>query len=118
MGPFWQSRVFEILGTFAQLSEPNDPYDMEADWLKSQDFEVFRYPGIVGALPANGFVEVTKDKATFTTTSFGYPLMESELAKRLGQFGYSLFLIPKVRGVSEGAGLHCLTNENRLEGES
>jgi hypothetical protein len=104
--------------TFAQLSEPNDRYDMEADWLKSQGFEVFRYPGIVGALPANGFVEVTKDKATFTTTSFGYPLMESELAKRLGQFGYSLFLIPQVTGVSQGAGLHCLTNENRLEGES
>jgi len=104
--------------TFAQLSEPNDPYDMEADWLKSQGFEVFRYPGIPGALPANGFVEVTKDKATFTTTSFGYPLMESELAKRLGQFGYSLFLIPQVTGVSQGAGLHCLTNENRLEGES
>lgn len=103
---------------FAQFSETNDLYDMEAAWLKSQGFEVFRYPGISGALPANGFVEVTKDKATFTTSSFGYPLMESELAKRLGEFGYSLFLIPAVDGVSEGAGLHCLTNENRLEGAS
>ena len=102
------------LMTFAQLSETNDLYDVEAAWLKSQGFEVFRYPGISGALPANGFVEVTQDKATFTTSSFGYPLMESELAKRLGEFGYSLFLIPAVNGVSEGAGLHCLTNENRL----
>jgi hypothetical protein len=110
-----QSYDTSILEFSSDRRDSDSPeYDQIANWFKAKGFEVFRYPAIPGFTQANGFVEVTNQKASFTATSFGLIPFDAALADIIKDFGFSLNLIPATSEISEGAGMHCITNENRL----
>jgi hypothetical protein len=89
-----------------------DTLDANAEWLRQQGFEVFRFPYLQGYSQANGIPELSAAGATFTTTSV--PVFNDALAGAIGRYGYSLKLMPNNDSISDGAGYHCLTNEARF----
>jgi hypothetical protein len=89
-----------------------DTLDANAEWLRQQGFEVFRFPYLPGYSQANGIPELSAGGATFTTVSA--PAFNEALAEAIGRYGYSLKLMPNNNSISDGAGYHCLTNEARF----
>jgi hypothetical protein len=89
-----------------------DTLDANAEWLRQQGFEVFRFPYLPGYSQANGIPELSAVSATFTTVAA--PAFNEALAEAIGRYGYSLKLMPNNDSISDGAGYHCLTNEARF----
>ncbi len=89
-----------------------DTLDSVALQLRRQGFIVFRFPYYPGLSMANGLTEVSAEAgANFYAPDS--PPFNRIMAALVNSYGYSLRLLPRGFGVSDGAGYHCRTNEDR-----
>jgi len=89
-----------------------DTLDSSALQLRLQGFTVFRFPYYPRMSMANGLTEVSAETgANFYAPDS--PPFNNIMASLVNSFGYSLRLLPRGDGVTDGAGYHCRTNEDR-----
>lgn len=89
-----------------------DNLDYLALQLRRQGFTVFRFPYFPGLSMANGLTEVSAESgANFYAPDS--PPFNRIMASLVNSYGYSLRLLPRGFGISDGAGYHCRTNEDR-----